>query len=176
MVHLRDALGGVRGYSFFRVGNVPTGRKGGGNVAPDLRARVGQGGGGADAHGGRAQPPRGPLGKGGTFREGLQLERGSAPGEGPLGRGDRTARGHARPRHDVRRGAVQVRVRASGIAVAARVLGWTGPEGGTIAVGFDDAHFGSEQMMVEIAFADEAHPNLPDEVPEGTRLTFATER
>ncbi len=51
----------------------------------------------------------------------------------------------------------------------------TGPEDGTIAVGFDDAHFGPEQMMVEIAFADEAHPNLPDEVPEGTRLAFAKE-
>ena len=59
--------------------------------------------------------------------------------------------------------------------MAARVLEWTGPEGGTIAVGFDDAHFGPEQMMVEIAFADEAHPNLPDEVPEGTRLAFAKE-
>jgi len=59
--------------------------------------------------------------------------------------------------------------------VAARVLEWTGPEGGTIAVGFDDGHFGPEQMMVEIAFADEAHPNLPDEVPEGTRLAFAKE-
>ena len=45
------------------------------------------------------------------------------------------------------------------------MLEWTGPEGGTIAVGFDDAHFGPEQMMVEIAFANEAHPNLPDEVP-----------
>ena len=59
--------------------------------------------------------------------------------------------------------------------MAARVLGWTGPEGGTIAVGFEDGHFAAEQMMVEIAFADEAHPNLPDEVPEGTRLTFAKE-
>ena len=59
--------------------------------------------------------------------------------------------------------------------MAARMLEWTGPEGGTIAVGFDDAHFGPEQMMVEIAFADEAHPNLPDEVPEGTRLAFAKE-
>jgi hypothetical protein len=47
--------------------------------------------------------------------------------------------------------------------------------GGTIAVGFDDGHFGPEQMMVEIAFANEAHPNLPDEVPEGTRLAFAKE-
>lgn len=55
------------------------------------------------------------------------------------------------------------------------MLEWTGPEGGTIAVGFDDAHFGPEQMMVEIAFAHEAHPNLPDEVPEGTRLVFAKE-
>ena len=55
------------------------------------------------------------------------------------------------------------------------MLEWTGPEGGTIAVGFDDAHFAPEQMMAEIAFADEAHPNLPDEVPEGTRLAFARE-
>ena len=55
------------------------------------------------------------------------------------------------------------------------MLEWTGPEGGTIAVGFDDAHFGPEQMMVEIAFADEAHPNLPDEVPGGTRFAFAKE-
>jgi hypothetical protein len=56
--------------------------------------------------------------------------------------------------------------------VAARVLEWTGPEGGAIAVGLDDAHFGPEQMIVEIAFADEAHPNLPDEVPSGTRFMF----
>jgi hypothetical protein len=96
-------------------------------------------------------------------------------GEGPPGRRGRTARGHDRSRHEVRRGAARVRVRAGGLAVAARVLNWTGPGGGTIAVGFDDAHFAPEQMMAEIAFADEAHPNLPDGAPEGTRLAFARE-
>ncbi len=55
------------------------------------------------------------------------------------------------------------------------MLEWTGPEGGTIAVAFDDEHFGPERMMAEIAFADEVHPNLPDEVPGGTRFAFAKE-
>ncbi len=59
--------------------------------------------------------------------------------------------------------------------MAARVLEWTGPEGGTIAVGFDDAHFGLRQMETEIDLAGRAYPNLPDEVPKGTRFAFAKE-
>ena len=57
--------------------------------------------------------------------------------------------------------------------MTARVLSWTGPEGGQIGVGFDDGHFGPEQMTAEIASAGRAYPNLPDEVPVGTRFLFA---
>ncbi len=56
--------------------------------------------------------------------------------------------------------------------MAARVLEWTGPEGGTIGVGFDDGHFGPERMKAEIVLAGEAYPNLPDEVPPGTSFLF----
>ena len=42
-------------------------------------------------------------------------------------------------------------------------------------VGFDDGHFGSEQMKAEIGFARRAHPDLPDEVPPGTIFTFGKE-
>lgn len=56
--------------------------------------------------------------------------------------------------------------------MAARVLEWTGPKGGWIGVGFDDGHFGSEQMGAEIDSARRAYPTLPDEVPPGTRFSF----
>ena len=54
-----------------------------------------------------------------------------------------------------------------------RVMGWSGPGGGQIDVGFDDEHFGREEMQGEIDSAGEAHPNLPDEVPQGTSFAFA---
>ena len=54
-----------------------------------------------------------------------------------------------------------------------RVLGWSGPKGGKIDVGFDDEHFGLEEMQSEINSAGEAHPILPDEVPQGTSFAFA---
>jgi hypothetical protein len=57
-----------------------------------------------------------------------------------------------------------------------RVLSWLGIKGGRIEVGFDDAHFGIEEMRTEIASMREAHPNLPDEVPLGTVFAFATEK
>ncbi len=56
--------------------------------------------------------------------------------------------------------------------MAARVLEWTGPEGGTIGVGFDDGHFGLERIKAEIDSARRAYPSLPDEVPPGTRFSF----
>ena len=56
--------------------------------------------------------------------------------------------------------------------MAARVLEWIGPEGDRIGVGFDDGHFGPEQMRTEIDFARRAHPDLPDEVPPGTIFAF----
>jgi hypothetical protein len=59
--------------------------------------------------------------------------------------------------------------------VAAHTLAWTGPGGGTIGVGFDDAHFGPEQMGAEIDSARRAHPDLPDEVPPGTIFAFGKE-
>jgi hypothetical protein len=59
--------------------------------------------------------------------------------------------------------------------VAARVVRWSGPKGGQIAVGFDDEHFSLTQMSAEIDFVREAYPNLPDEVPLGTSLMFAKE-
>ena len=59
--------------------------------------------------------------------------------------------------------------------MAARVLEWTGPRGGTIGVGFDDGHFGPERMRAEIASAGRAYPDLPDELPPGTRFSFGKE-
>ena len=59
--------------------------------------------------------------------------------------------------------------------MAARVLEWIGPEGGRIGVGFDEGQFGSAQMRTEIAFARQAHPYLPDEVPPGTIFAFGKE-
>jgi hypothetical protein len=55
------------------------------------------------------------------------------------------------------------------------VLSWRGSKGGQIAVGFDDEHFSLAQMREEIDLVCEAHPNLPDEVPPGTRFLFAKE-
>jgi hypothetical protein len=55
------------------------------------------------------------------------------------------------------------------------MLAWTGPKGGQIGVVFDDGHFGPEQMKAEIAFARQAHPDLPDEVPPGTIFAFGKE-
>jgi hypothetical protein len=36
--------------------------------------------------------------------------------------------------------------------VTAQVVSWSGPEGGNIYVGFDDEHFGLEEMQNEIDF------------------------
>jgi hypothetical protein len=55
------------------------------------------------------------------------------------------------------------------------MLVWNGPRGGQIGVGFDDGHFGSEQMEAEIDFARRAYPDLPDEVPPGTIFAFGKE-
>ncbi len=52
---------------------------------------------------------------------------------------------------------------------------WSGPEGGQIAVGFDDEHFSLKQMRAELDSVSKAHPNLPDEVPPGTSFVFAKE-
>jgi hypothetical protein len=59
--------------------------------------------------------------------------------------------------------------------VATHVLTWSGPEGGQIGVGFDDEHFSLEEMFAEIALVGETYPNLPDEVPLGTRFVLAKE-
>ena len=59
--------------------------------------------------------------------------------------------------------------------MASQVLRWSGPKGGHIGVGFDDEHFSVAQMREEIDLVCEAHPNLPDEVPLGTRFVFAKE-
>ena len=59
--------------------------------------------------------------------------------------------------------------------MAKKALVWLGPKGGTIGVSFDDGHFGPEQMRTELDLVGEAYPNLPDEVPPGTRLLFAKE-
>ena len=59
--------------------------------------------------------------------------------------------------------------------MAACVLSWRGSKGGQIGVGFDDEHFSLAQMREEIALVCETHPNLPDEVPPGTRFLFAKE-
>ncbi len=53
-----------------------------------------------------------------------------------------------------------------------RALAWSGPRGGEIGVGFDDAHFNPRQMETEIDLAGRAYPDLPDEVPSGTRFVF----
>ena len=50
---------------------------------------------------------------------------------------------------------------------------WVGPHGATISVGFDDDLFRPEEMQAEIAFMSEAHPNLPEEVPQGSSFVFA---
>ena len=55
------------------------------------------------------------------------------------------------------------------------MLEWTGPRGGTIGIGFDDGHFGTERMRAEIDLARRAYPSLPDEVPPGTRFSFGRE-
>jgi len=60
--------------------------------------------------------------------------------------------------------------------VGAKALAWSGPKGGTIGVGFDDAHFDLRQMSAEILFVGEAYPNLPDEVPPGSNFVFVKER
>jgi hypothetical protein len=59
--------------------------------------------------------------------------------------------------------------------VAAQVVSWSGPAGGKIYVGFDDEHFGLEEMRNEIDFMRETHPSLPDRVPGGTNFVFARE-
>jgi hypothetical protein len=56
--------------------------------------------------------------------------------------------------------------------VATKALAWSGPRGGQIGVGFDDGHFGIRQMRAEIDLAGQAYPDLPDEVPSGTRFVF----
>ena len=60
--------------------------------------------------------------------------------------------------------------------MAAQVLRWSGPKGGQISVGFDDEHFSLIQMREEIDLVGEAHPDLPDEVPQGTSFVFSKER
>ncbi len=59
--------------------------------------------------------------------------------------------------------------------MVARVLTWSGPEGGNIAISFDEKNFGVEEMRTEIDFMVKAHPSLPDEVPSGTNFLFAKE-
>ena len=59
--------------------------------------------------------------------------------------------------------------------MASHVFLWSGPEGGQISIGFDDAHFGLPQMRAEINFMRAAHPKLPDEVPQGTSFAFTKE-
>ena len=56
--------------------------------------------------------------------------------------------------------------------MAARALAWSGLKGGKIGVGFDDGHFGPGQMSAEIDLVGRAYPNLPDDVPPGTRFVF----
>ncbi len=57
--------------------------------------------------------------------------------------------------------------------MAAVALEWSGPSGGKIGVGFDDGHFGLQEMSIEIDLVGQAYPNFPDEVPPGTRFVFA---
>jgi len=59
--------------------------------------------------------------------------------------------------------------------MSTRVLPWKGPKGAKISVGFDDDLFGPEEMQRQIESMSEAHPNLPDEVPQGTNFVFAKE-
>jgi hypothetical protein len=59
--------------------------------------------------------------------------------------------------------------------VGAKALAWSGPKGGKIHVGFDDAHFGLQQMSAELDFVRKAYPNLPDEVPPGSSFVIAKE-
>ena len=59
--------------------------------------------------------------------------------------------------------------------MATKALAWSGPKGGKIGIGFDDGHFGLEQMRAEIDLVGEAYPNLPDDVPPGTSFVFAKE-
>ncbi len=59
--------------------------------------------------------------------------------------------------------------------MAARVVRWSGPKGGQIAVGFDDEHFSLKEMRAEIDLVCEAYSNLPDEVPPGTSFVFGKE-
>jgi hypothetical protein len=42
--------------------------------------------------------------------------------------------------------------------VATKALAWSGLKGGTIGVGFDDAHFGLQQMKTEIDLAGRGLP------------------
>jgi hypothetical protein len=60
--------------------------------------------------------------------------------------------------------------------VGAKALAWSGPKGGKIHVGFDDAHFGLRQMSAELDLVRGVYPNLPDEVPPGSGFVFAKER
>jgi hypothetical protein len=59
--------------------------------------------------------------------------------------------------------------------VASHVFLWSGPQGGHISIGFDDEHFRLPQMRAEIDFMRQAHPKLPDEVPQGTSFAFSKE-
>jgi hypothetical protein len=57
--------------------------------------------------------------------------------------------------------------------VATRTLSWSGPKGGEIGIGFDDEHFGLGDMRGEIERMEDAYPNLPNEVPQGTSFVFS---
>jgi hypothetical protein len=59
--------------------------------------------------------------------------------------------------------------------MSTRVLPWVGPHGATISVGFDDDVFEAQEMQAEITFMSEGHPNLPEEVPQGSSFVFAKE-
>jgi hypothetical protein len=56
--------------------------------------------------------------------------------------------------------------------VGTKALAWSGLKGGKIDIGLHDTHFGLQQMETEIDLAGQAYPNLPDEVPSGTRFVF----
>ncbi len=51
-------------------------------------------------------------------------------------------------------------------------MDWSGPRGGEIGVGFDDAYLNPRQMEIEINHVGRAYPDLPDELPPGTRFSF----
>jgi hypothetical protein len=55
--------------------------------------------------------------------------------------------------------------------VATRTLSWSGPKGSEI--GFDDEHFGLGDMRGEIKRMEDAYPNPPNEVPQGTSFVFS---